>query len=265
MMGPSPTPSYDSRHVYHILLTSRYLTSRIIPLLAIAAVAKCVATGDRRGIGDDRVPGHGQRFRSDTHDDVVVSYPVNGIPWYEDLIEEIEALPDAEAAAPMVETIGVLRMPYPRGASKEPKMVQIWGIDGERLAKVTTYEETLMWSRIPEPARPYVELDRVYQPIIESLDRDQRIEILRVSPWENTDAMSDSQVSDLTVCHHESRMDRTHPLCPDQFTRDPPPFISTDQIKLMQTALAAEEDMPPLQDQVLGRAFSVRCETDSLA
>ena len=29
--------------MYHFLLTSRYLTSRIIPLLAIAAVALCVA------------------------------------------------------------------------------------------------------------------------------------------------------------------------------------------------------------------------------
>ncbi len=257
MMGPSPTPSYDSRHVYHILLPSRYLTSRIIPLLAIAAVALCVAlvivvvsvmTGFL-----DMVRDSGRTLMGD----VVVSYPVNGIPWYEDLIEEIEALPDAEAAAPMVETIGVLRMPYPRGASKEPKMVQIWGIDGERLAKVTTYEETLMWSSIPEQARPYVELDRVYQPIIESLDRDQRIEILRVSPWENTDAMSDSQVSDLAgaITNPEWIEHIRYVLInsPEILRRS----LSTDQIKLMQTALAAEEDMPPLQDQVLGEGVSL--------
>ena len=130
-------------------------------------------------------------------------------------------------------------------------MVQIWGIDGERLAKVTTYEETLMWSSIPEQARPYVELDRVYQPIIESLDRDQRIEILRVSPWENTDAMSDSQVSDLAgaITNPEWIEHIRYVLInsPEILRRS----LSTDQIKLMQTALAAEEDMPPLQDQVL--------------
>ena len=89
MMGSHPTPSYDSRHVYHILLTSRYLTSRIIPLLAIAAVALCVAlvivvvsvmTGFL-----DMVRDSGRTLMGD----VVISYPINGIPWYEDLIREI--------------------------------------------------------------------------------------------------------------------------------------------------------------------------------
>ena len=243
--------------MYHILLTSRYLTSRIIPLLAIAAVALCVAlvivvvsvmTGFL-----DMVRDSGRTLMGD----VVISYPVNGIPWYEDLISEIEALPDAEAAAPMVETIGVLRMPYPRGSAKEPKMVQIWGIDGERLAKVTTYEDTLMWSKVPEQARPYVEMDRIYEPVIDSFNRAQRIEVLRASAWENTDGMSDSQVADLggaiTIPEWIEHVRYVLINSPETF-RD---VLAEDQKDLMRVAIAAEEDMPPLQDGVLGDGLTL--------
>ena len=243
--------------MYHILLTSRYLTSRIIPVLAIAAVALCVAlvivvvsvmTGFL-----DMVRDSGRTLMGD----VVISYPINGIPWYEDLITEIEALPDAKAAAPMVETIGVLRMPYPRGAGKEPKMVQIWGIDGERFDKVTTYEDTLMWSKVPEQARPYVELDRIYQPVIDSLDRSQKIDVLRTSVWENTDGMSDSQVADLagaiTLPEWIEHVRYVLINSPETYRE----ALSTDQIDLMQAAIAAEENTPPLEDQTLNEGLAL--------
>ena len=185
--------------MYHILLTSRYLTSRIIPLLAIAAVALCVAlvivvvsvmTGFL-----DMVRDSGRTLMGD----VGISYPVTGIPWYDDLIEQLEAIPEVVAVAPMVETIGVLRMPYPRGAGKEPKMVQIWGVDPDRFAKVTTYEDTLMWSEIPAEARAHVARDQIYGPVIDTFDRTQRIAILRASEWEDTTGMSDSQVGNLAA------------------------------------------------------------------
>ena len=243
--------------MYHLLLTSRYLTSRIIPLLAIAAVALCVAlvivvvsvmTGFL-----DMVRDSGRTLMGD----VVISYPVNGIPWYEDLIQEIEALPDAKAAAPMVETIGVLRMPYPRGSGKEPKMVQIWGVDGERLAKVTTYEETLMWTQIPDQAREYVELDRIYEPVINSFNRAQRIEVLRASAWEDTDGMSDTQIANLagaiTIPEWIEHVRYVLINSPVTF-RD---ILSKSQRELMQTAIAAEENTPPLQDQVKADGLSL--------
>ena len=77
--------------MYQFLLTSRYLTSRIIPVLAVAAVALCVAlvivvvsvmTGFL-----DMVKESGRTLMGD----VVVGYPVAGIPYYEELIEIIEA------------------------------------------------------------------------------------------------------------------------------------------------------------------------------
>ena len=71
--------------MYHALLTNRYLTSRVIPFIAVAAVALCVAlviivvsvmTGFL-----DMVRSSGRTLMGD----VIVSYPVSGIPYYQRL------------------------------------------------------------------------------------------------------------------------------------------------------------------------------------
>ncbi|MCH2134512.1 MAG: ABC transporter permease [Phycisphaerales bacterium] len=226
--------------MYQFLLTSRYLTSRIIPVLAVAAVALCVAlvivvvsvmTGFL-----DMVRDSGRTLMGD----VVISYPVVGIPWYDDLIEEIEALPEAAAAAPLVDTIGVLRMPYPEGAGKEPKMVQIWGVDPGRFAKVTTYADTLMWPTIPEAARYYVARDRLYGPVAKSLDRQQKIAILRASGYEDTTSMSDGQVADLaTALTQPEWIDHLRTVVlnsPDVIRKT----LREDQLETIQSAVEAE-------------------------
>ena len=131
--------------MYHALLTNRYLTSRVIPLIAVAAVALCVAlviivvsvmTGFLNMVRDS-----GRTLMGD----VVISYPVTGIPHYERLIERIEELPEAEAATPVVDSWGLLKMPYPDGANKDTETVQIWGIEPDSFAKVTGYTDTLYW------------------------------------------------------------------------------------------------------------------------
>lgn len=137
--------------MYHVLLTNRYLTTRIIPLIAVAAVALCVAlviivvsvmTGFL-----DKIRESGRILMGD----VIVSYPVQGIPYYERLIEEIMQLSEAEAATPVVDSWGLLRMPYPDiGTRKEIETVQFWGIEPETFAKVTGYEATLYWRPLDE-------------------------------------------------------------------------------------------------------------------
>ncbi len=133
--------------MYHALLTNRYLTSHVIPLIAVAAVALCVTlvitvvsvmTGFL-----NMVKNSGKSLMGD----VVVMYPVVGLPHYEELIARLTALPEVEAAAPVVESWGLLRMPYPDGPNKETETVQVWGVD-ERFAKVTSYAENVYW-------RPY--------------------------------------------------------------------------------------------------------------
>ena len=131
--------------MYHIHLTNRYLSTRVIPLIAVAAVALCVAlviivvsvmTGFL-----DMVKSSGRALMGD----VVLSYTVNGIPYYDDLIQRIEALPEAEGATPVVDGYGLLKMPYPAGQSKDTRYVQFWGVDPESFSRVTQYADTLWW------------------------------------------------------------------------------------------------------------------------
>ena len=82
--------------MYAAVLANRYLSSRIIPLIAVAAVALCVAlvvivvsvmTGFL-----DLLRTSGRTMTGD----VVINYPISGIPYYEELIKEIKAKFGAE-------------------------------------------------------------------------------------------------------------------------------------------------------------------------
>ena len=131
--------------MYHALLANRYLTSRVIPLIAVAAVALCVAlvimvvsvmTGFL-----DMVRLSGRTLMGD----VIISSPVSGIPYYERLLDRIEDVPGVAAASPIVNTWGLLKMPYPQGINKEVETVQVWGIEPRGFAQVTEYADTLYW------------------------------------------------------------------------------------------------------------------------
>jgi lipoprotein-releasing system permease protein len=178
--------------MYHALLTNRYLTSRVIPLIAVAAVALCVAlviivvsvmTGFL-----DMVKASGKKLMGD----VVIAYPVSGIPHYQRLIERITALPDVVAATPVVDTWGLMRMPYPEGPEKDVQYVQIWGIEPESFSDVTGFEETLHWpaknrenpaQRVLTPEQRTMLLrdvvDSHWQSILAALDEAQRFDLLK--------------------------------------------------------------------------------------
>ena len=87
--------------MYPVQLANRYLTSRIIPLIAVAAVALCVAlvvivVSVMSGFLD-MLRASGRTLMGD----VVITNPIRGIPWYGQLIETIEQLPQAQAATPL--------------------------------------------------------------------------------------------------------------------------------------------------------------------
>lgn len=163
--------------MYHALLTNRYLTSRVIPLIAVAAVAMCVAlviivvsvmTGFL-----DMVKSSGRTLMGD----VVVSYPVTGIPYYQRLIEHIKQRPEAAAATPVVDGLGLLRMPYPDGDDKRQEMVQFWGIEPESFAAVTGYEKTLHWRTVPDREWEWLFADvliKNWKQVFSELSTDQR-------------------------------------------------------------------------------------------
>ncbi|MFO0962369.1 MAG: FtsX-like permease family protein [Phycisphaerales bacterium] len=131
--------------VYVHLLVRRYLTTRIIPLIAVGAVALCVAlvivvVSVMSGFLDS-LRSSGRTLMGD----VVVSVSIQGIPYYEELIADIERLPGAAAAAPLLDTYGLVKMPYPEGSRKSIQQAQVWGIEPESLARVTEFRDTIWW------------------------------------------------------------------------------------------------------------------------
>ena len=88
--------------MYQPLLANRYLASRIIPLIAVAAVALCVGlviivVSVMSGFLD-MLLNSGRTLMGD----VIVRYADPGIPHYDLLVEEIESRPEAAAATPVV-------------------------------------------------------------------------------------------------------------------------------------------------------------------
>jgi ABC-type lipoprotein release transport system permease subunit len=127
--------------MYVALLANRYLTSRIIPWIAVAAVALCVALVV---IVVSVMSGFLDMLRTSGRTmmgDVVIRYPISGIPHYQDLLDDLEALPEVAAATPTIDTFGLIEMPYGTGDGNNlVETVQVWGIEPESFNQVTQYE-----------------------------------------------------------------------------------------------------------------------------
>ena len=132
--------------MYHALLTRRYLTSKVMPLLASLAVVLCTAmvliTWSVMGGFLNNLTQAGRSLIGD----VRITWPNAGFAYYDDLIARLEADPEVEAAAPVIESIGMLTLPDNRTEG-----VLIRGIDGESFARVTDYADTLWWKPLDEP------------------------------------------------------------------------------------------------------------------
>ncbi len=131
--------------MYAALLSNRYLTSRLIPFIAIAAVALCVAlvvtvvsvmTGFLNMLKDS-----GRQIVGD----VIVSSGIGGMPYADEFVSDLRGLSTVQGASALIDTIGLLRMPYPRGDQKEITHVQVWAVDPVSLATVTDYANDLYW------------------------------------------------------------------------------------------------------------------------
>ena len=135
-----------SVRVYQALLTRRYLTSKIMPLLAMAAVTLSVATVV---ITWSVMGGFLKTLLSSGRTlvgDVAITWPNVGFGHYEDLIERLEADERIAGAAPIVETYGLVQLPDGRIED-----VFIRGIDGESFSKVTDFESLLWWRPLEKP------------------------------------------------------------------------------------------------------------------
>ena len=149
--------------MYQSKLTIRYLTSRFIPLIAVAAVALCVAlvivvvsvmTGFL-----NMVQSSGRTLMGD----VVVTYGLSGVPHYERLMDTLISHESVAAVTPIVDGWGLLRMPYPDRDAKQSETVQVWGIDPHSFPEVTQFAESLQWKTVSENQRDWILIDAIQE------------------------------------------------------------------------------------------------------
>jgi lipoprotein-releasing system permease protein len=134
--------------VYQALLTRRYLTSKVMPLLASVGVMLCSAmvmiTWSVMGGFLDKLLAVGRTAMGD----VMVAWPGIGFAHYEDLVSRLEAAPGVESASPLIETYGLITLP---GGRSNPIIVK--GIEGPSFDRVTGYHGQLWWRPLTEPVK----------------------------------------------------------------------------------------------------------------
>ena len=146
--------------MYQSLLTRRYLLSKVMPLLAALAVALCTAmvlvVWSVMGGFLNALLAQGRGMIGD----VSIAYPVHGIPYYEELVAELEADPLVDVATATIETPAMLGLD-----NGEVRLVQCIGVDPERYDRVTGFYDRLWW-----------------RPLDEALPRDHDKNDLRLNP-----------------------------------------------------------------------------------
>jgi len=142
-MNPCPPgPVVSPVPVYQPLLTRRYLTSKLMPLLAVVAVALCAAmvliVWSVMGGFLNNFLASGRQMIGD----VTIANSGPGIPHYEQLMEMLEEHPDIEVTTPTIETLGLVSLPM--GGSRD---VVVVGVEPEGYDAVTGYADRLYWKR----------------------------------------------------------------------------------------------------------------------
>lgn len=132
--------------VYQALLTRKYLTSKVMPLLAAVAVLLCttmvLVTWSVMGGFLKTLIASGRVFVGD----VTISWPNTGFAYADDLVKRLEADPEVAAATPAIESYGLMGLPDGR-----TETVRILGVDGPGYHRVTGYYDLLWWRPIEEP------------------------------------------------------------------------------------------------------------------
>ncbi|MCL4222218.1 MAG: FtsX-like permease family protein [Phycisphaerales bacterium] len=132
--------------MYQSLLNRRYLTSKIMPLLSLVAVmlstGTILVTWSVMGGFLKTLMESGRTLIGD----VAITWPNVGFAHYEDLIARLEREPEVSAAAPIIETFGMIRLP-----DDQLQAVSIRGVDGVSFDRVTGYASTLFWRPLEKP------------------------------------------------------------------------------------------------------------------
>lgn len=133
--------------MYHAVLTRKYLTTKVMPLLAALAVMLCTATvlivWSVMGGFLNTLLASGRTMAGD----VMITWPTVGFGHYDDLVARLRADENHVAgASPQIETFGLVNLPDGRVEG-----VQIKGVDPASYADVVDYKEGLWWKPLDKP------------------------------------------------------------------------------------------------------------------
>jgi lipoprotein-releasing system permease protein len=120
-------------------LVVKYLRKRRIAWVSLIAVMLCTAMVL---VVISIMGGWLRMFKESFHglggDLVVTSHSLSGFAHYEEIIRRVEALPEIEAAAPTIQTFGLMKINNGR-----PGAVQVMGYDMDRITRVNDFRKSL--------------------------------------------------------------------------------------------------------------------------
>lgn len=128
--------------MYKLLLIRRYLGRKMAPLSAAVAVTLCTAMVI---VVISVMGGFLDLMRCSVRKltgDVIIGTDWTGFPYYEQLIEALEALPQVKAATPVIRTAGMIKF----GDYKVFPVPEVVGVDPRGLDRVTFFSDALYWS-----------------------------------------------------------------------------------------------------------------------
>jgi lipoprotein-releasing system permease protein len=132
--------------VYKLHLILKYLRKRRIAWVALLAVTLCTAMVI---VVISVMGGWLRMFRSSFHglsgDVVIQANSLTGFPYYQEMIREIEKLKEVSAAAPTIQTFGLINI-----NNRKTMGVQVMGFPMEKIVQVNDFGHSL-WRQYNEP------------------------------------------------------------------------------------------------------------------
>ena len=125
--------------MYKLHLILKYLRKRRIAWVSLLAVTLCVTMVI---VVISVMGGWLRMFRTSFHglsgDIVIQSASLSGFPYYDDMIAEIEKLPEVNAAVPVIQTFGLININNRKTAG-----VQVFGYPIDKIGKVNEFTRSL--------------------------------------------------------------------------------------------------------------------------
>ena len=125
--------------MYKLLLIFKYLRKRRIAWVSLLAVTLCVAMVL---VVISVMGGWLRMFRTSFHglsgDVIIQSESLSGFPYYQEVIDEVEKLPEVSAAVPVIQTFGLINI-----NNRKTTGVQVFGYPIDKIGKVNEFPTSL--------------------------------------------------------------------------------------------------------------------------